>query len=196
MTYALLRHGQTAWNARALLQGSSDIPLDETGRDQARRVASALHGMDWSTVVSSPLSRARETAEIIAGLLGVPLGAAYDELSERDYGALEGTSAEDALERWPDREYPGAEPLASVVRRGHAALDRIAADHGDVDLVIVAHGTLIRFTLEDLSGRVLEPIHNGSLATLRSSAAGWTVLSVNGAPLEAASGTHRDAVNP
>ncbi|HWH27291.1 MAG TPA: histidine phosphatase family protein [Pseudolysinimonas sp.] len=127
--YAFIRHGQTDWNRDDLLQGSSDIPLNAVGRQQAFEVAELLAGTPWMRVVSSPLARAAETARIIADELGIPYGPSYEGLTERDYGSLEGSSAQATAISHPDREYPGAESLASVAARGQAALDRIAADY-------------------------------------------------------------------
>ncbi len=186
MTFALLRHGQTDWNRDGRLQGSSDIPLNATGRAQALRAAETLAAKPWAAIVSSPLARARESATLIAGVLGIDLGPAYPELVERDYGALEGTAGDEARRRWPDRNYPGAETLASVVARGRSALDRIADDFGEADVVIVGHGTLIRFALAALAGHAVPPIDNGTISTLRQDAGAWTVLTVNGLPLSRA----------
>ena len=185
MTYAFIRHGQTDWNREDRLQGSSDIPLNEHGREQAAEAVEVVRGTEWAAVVSSPLSRARETAQIIADALGVPLGATYDELTERDYGDLEGFNATEAMERWPDREYPGAEPIESVVERGKAGLARIADDYGDSDVVIVCHGTIIRYTLAALAGSPVDGIRNGAVSTFRLEGDAWKVLTVNGEPFVA-----------
>lgn len=185
VTYAFIRHGQTNWNRDGLFQGSSDIPLNDKGREQALDAASILRGMQWHAVVSSGLQRARETAQIIADTLGVTLGPAYPELAERDYGPLEGTLSADAIEKWPSREYPGAESLASVVERGRAGLARIAGDYPDQDVVIVCHGTIIRYTLAALAGRPVDGILNGSISTFRLDGDRWDVLTVNGKQLVA-----------
>ncbi|MBG6053674.1 putative phosphoglycerate mutase [Salinibacterium sp. CAN_S4] len=184
MTYAFIRHGQTDWNRDLLFQGSSDIPLNDLGRQQAVEAAAVLAGGEWTAIVSSGLQRARETAQIIADELEIELGPAYPELSERDYGSLEGTSTEEALLRWPDRQYPGAESIESVVGRGRAGLARIAADYPGENVVIVCHGTIIRYTLASLAGRTLDGILNGSISTFRVAGDGWDVLTVNGQPLE------------
>lgn len=183
MTYAFIRHGETDWNRVNRLQGSSDIPLNDAGRVQALEVGMMLAGTRWSAIVSSPLERARESARIIAAELSIELGPAYPELVERDYGPFEGTSGRDALERYPDRAYPGAEPLDSVAARGRAGLASIAADYGDTDVVVVSHGTLIRVTLADIVGHPLDTIHNGSVSTLRLECGEWIVLTVNGLPI-------------
>ena len=183
MTLAFIRHGQTNWNLEQRLQGSTDIPLNDTGREQARQAVDTLAGVDWEVIVSSPLSRARETATIIAAGLGIELGPAYDDLRERDYGEGEGATAEVIAERWPDHEYPGLESLDSVVVRGRAALARIDAEYGDRNTLIVCHGTIIRYTLADLAGRPFDQIRNGSVATFERAGEAWRVLSVNDEPL-------------
>jgi len=183
--YAFIRHGQTDWNLNDKLQGASDIPLNDTGREQAVEAAAALAGGPWTAIVSSPLSRARETAAIIAERLGLELGPAYPELIERDYGPLEGAPSSANMAAYPKRDYPDAEPLADVVARGRAGLVKVAADYPDADVLIVCHGTLIRYTLADLAGRTVPGILNGSVSTFSLAGDVWTVETVNGSPLEA-----------
>lgn len=184
---AFVRHGQTDWNRLDRLQGSSDIPLDDTGRAQAHDAATTLADAGgWATVVSSPLSRARETAQIIAHDLGLPLGPSYAELVERDYGPLEGSSSSEAIAAHPHRDYPGAESLDSVARRGRSAVDAIAREFGDADVIVVAHGTLIRYTLAALAGHPIEGIRNGTVSTADLVDGRWQVLTVNGGPCEVA----------
>ena len=181
---ALIRHGQTDWNADGLLQGSSDIPLNDIGRQQARDAISTLRSRPWDAVVSSSLVRARETAEIIAGGLDIELGPPYADLVERDYGSLEGTPSAAAIERWPNRDYDGAESLHSVASRGERALAQIAADFADQSVLVVCHGTIIRYTLARLAGRPVPGIDNGSISLARRDHDGWHVLTVNGIPLD------------
>ena len=180
MTLAFIRHGQTDWNRDIRLQGSSDIPLNDTGRMQAMDAIASLRGVDWEVIVSSPLLRARETASIIAAGLGIELGPSYDELVERDYGEGEGATEEVIAARWPNRKYPG---LDSVVARGLAALERIHADYGDRNILVVCHGTIIRYTLSSIAGHKFEQIRNGSISTFERVGDGWRVLSVNDEPV-------------
>lgn len=189
MTFAFIRHGQTDWNRDDKLQGSSDIPLNDAGRQQAHDAAALLAGGGWQVVVSSPLLRARETAEIIAADLSVELGPSYPAFVERDYGELEGTSSSETMARWPHRDYPGAESLDSVVSRGLAGLASVSADFGDRDVVIVCHGTIIRYTLAVLAGHPIDGIRNGSISTLRLEGDRWEVLTVNGLPVTDVAGT-------
>lgn len=181
--FAFIRHGQTDWNRDDRLQGSSDIPLNDTGRAQAHEAATLLAGGGWEAIVSSPLSRARETARIIAADLGIELGPAYADFIERDYGIHEGGSSSEIVARYPDRDYPGAETLDAVVARGTAGLMQVAADFGERPTIIVCHGTIIRYTLASLAGRRLPGIVNGSISTLDLVDGRWEVLSVNGMPL-------------
>ncbi|WP_245884409.1 histidine phosphatase family protein [Glaciihabitans tibetensis] len=194
MTFAFIRHGQTNWNRDDRLQGSSDIPLNDFGRQQATDAIEVLAGTRWDAIVSSPLSRARETAEIIAAGLGIELGPSYDELIERHYGDGEGATAEIIAERWPDHQYPGLESLDSVIARAKVALDKIASEYGSKNVIIVCHGSLIRYTLASLAGRPFDSIRNGSVATFERVGAEWRVLTVNDEPVEAEAVEYEPAV--
>mgnify|MGYP000626705443 CR=1 FL=1 len=90
MLLYLVRHGETDWNLERRIQGSTDIPLNNTGREQARVTGRLLSSRHWDAIYSSPLSRARETAEIIASEVGLPGPTPVDALVERAYGEAEG----------------------------------------------------------------------------------------------------------
>lgn len=180
MKLGFIRHGQTNWNAENRLQGSSDIPLNEVGRQQARDAVAVLGASTWDVVVSSPLSRARQTAEIIASGLGIELGQSYDELMERDYGQAEGMRVEDSEKLWPNKTGGGIENLESVVARGRSAIEGIAADFPGRNVAVVCHGTIIRYTLSALAGHRFDSIHNGSISLIDNDSGTWKVRSVNG----------------
>ncbi|WP_141364296.1 histidine phosphatase family protein [Glutamicibacter uratoxydans] len=172
-----VRHGQTQWNLEGRLQGSSNIPLNDTGRAQAREAVAVLAaGVEgagaWDAIVSSPLDRARETAQIIADGLGIELGPSYPLLAERDYGQAEGVVEAEALERWPGKIGGGIESLESVVARGRAAIEQIMADYPGKNVAVICHGTIIRYTLSDIAGWQLDAIRNGSVALLGQDAQG------------------------
>jgi len=167
----LVRHGETDWNRARRIQGSTDIPLNDTGRAQAREVAerlrARLHPASPLIVVSSDLSRARETAEIIAETLGVDPPRTYPQLRERAYGEAEGVDTAEFLERWGDwhsAEVPGAEPWPELRARALAALQRIARDvrhttaPGAASVIAVAHGALIREIIRHATGGELPPV--------------------------------------
>jgi uncharacterized phosphatase len=183
MLLALIRHGQTDWNLDGRMQGRTDIPLNDTGREQALAAASALSHRPWDAVVSSPLWRARETAEIIATELDVPLGGGYDELIEQDFGTAEGTLVAELDIRWPDRDFAGKEPDDEVGARGIRGLERIGRDHPGARVLAVAHGTLIRYTLAAITGhdaRHYPRLDNASSSFVRFDGVGWHVLTVGG----------------
>jgi broad specificity phosphatase PhoE len=166
----LIRHGETDWNRDRRIQGATDIPLNDTGRAQARATAALLRDrLDASlpaTIVSSDLARARETAEIIAGELGLAAPRAYHGLRERAYGEAEGVGLDEFRERWGDSytaEVPGAEPWAELRTRGIAALGRAVRDHRRAtapaasSLIVVSHGALIREMIRHATADELPP---------------------------------------
>ncbi|HET8794775.1 MAG TPA: histidine phosphatase family protein [Arthrobacter sp.] len=150
---ALVRHGQTAWNEAGRLQGSTDIPLDATGREQAAAGGAELAGRPWDVIVSSPLGRAVETAQIIGGRIGLEPAKSIPELRERDYGPLEGQLLEGLSEPEYNRLYAGAEPEDEVAERGLKALCGLFEEYPEQRIIVVAHGTLIRLTMSALLGQ-------------------------------------------
>jgi probable phosphoglycerate mutase len=187
MTLALVRHGQTDWNVAQRMQGSSDVPLNARGRQQAfeaaNRLSAGLDGRPWDLIVSSPLLRAQETAKIIAAVTGCKMGPVRPQLVERDYGDAEGTTEAEISFRWPDGNIPGLESNEAVVARSTAELERLAAQFKSENVLIVCHGTLIRLTLTSLTGHDPGDILNCSAATLSATAAGWAVHSINDQPI-------------
>lgn len=163
-TLLLVRHGETDWNAARRIQGSTDIPLNDTGRAQAQDTASRLAARFAGLrplVVSSDLSRARETAEIIAAALGVEAPRTYTQLRERAYGVAEGLSVEDFRTRfgaWDRDHVPGAETPPQLRRRAVGGIRRVVRDarrlHAphDVPVIAVSHGALISELIRHASG--------------------------------------------
>lgn len=180
VTLAFIRHGQTEWNRQGLLQGSTDIPLNDTGRQQAHDAVAMLAEWSWDAVVSSPLARARETAQIVADELGLELGPAYDDLVERDYGPWEGRSSAEMIVEYPAKDYPGAETVDHMVERCLRALARIDADYPGKNVVLVCHGTIAKYTLIHLTDYPVEVILNGSVSAMERDGDAWRVLTVNG----------------
>ena len=91
-TLLLVRHGETDWNADGRLQGHTDRPLNDYGRAQARGSPTELAGEELEAIYASDLARARETAEIVGGRLGLPVVLDAD-LREKDWGTWEGLTA-------------------------------------------------------------------------------------------------------
>ncbi|MBO1903116.1 histidine phosphatase family protein [Leucobacter weissii] len=156
---AIVRHGETDWNLARRIQGRTEVPLNATGREQARTAARLLAaGPGWSGLSSSPMLRAIETAEILSGALG--LGDPYIDhaLWERDFGPAEGLLVAEAERRWPGLDIPGAETLDALAERAAAGLLRTLEEAPGT--VVVAHGALIRSGLTRIGGAPLPRILN------------------------------------
>ncbi len=138
-----LRHGETDWNAQGLSQGNVDIPLNPTGLAQARSAAARLRNRGIATIVSSPLSRARVTAEIASEALSLPLQI-EDDLREVRFGAQEGQPMSDWFPHWVAGHFTpeGAETFAELRERAVIAVNRAIA--GPPVVLVVAHGALFR----------------------------------------------------
>ncbi len=150
-TLLLVRHGETDWNREGRWQGHSNTHLNDLGREQARRVARELPHVD--VMYSSDLARARETAEIIASELGLPVQVDA-RLRERSFGAWEGLNADEIEARfaeahalWRAGEGPGAddaEAFDAFGARVGSFLDDVLERHPNETVLIVAHGGSMR----------------------------------------------------
>ena len=121
--FYFLRHGVTDHNQRRVVMGQRDIPLNDLGRRQARQAAESLQGVDISRVVTSPLSRARETAEIIAEALGLDLDV-VDGFKERDWGEMAGRSYRELMQA--QTTPAGAETTEAFSARVLSALEEVS----------------------------------------------------------------------
>lgn len=153
-----LRHGQTAWNKEGRLQGNTDIPLDETGRAQAHAAAATLKDVRVDRIISSPMARAAETADIVAASKGMTV-TRDERLKERYFGAFDGLLLSEIRERhglgdgvsiW-SLDTPEAEPFNNALERTLAALRDGLADSDDT-VLFVAHGALFTLLTEHLFG--------------------------------------------
>jgi broad specificity phosphatase PhoE len=139
----LVRHGETEWSRTMRHTGNTDLPLTEEGERQALTVAPRLEGREFALVLTSPLQRARRTAEL-AGFAGAEPD---DGLRERDYGEYEGRTTKDIrVERpgwdvWRD-DLPGGETLEQLATRADRVVERALAADGDT--LVFAHSHLLR----------------------------------------------------
>ncbi|WP_182346905.1 bifunctional RNase H/acid phosphatase [Tomitella gaofuii] len=153
----LLRHGQTALSVERRYSGRGDAPLTEAGLAQAAAAArriGARGGID--AVVSSPLARARATAEAAAASLGVPVGI-DDDLIETDFGEWEGLTFREAAQQYPELHArwlgdptvapPNGESFTQVAGRVARARARVAAEHPGATVLLVSHVTPIKLVL-------------------------------------------------
>ena len=190
-TFALVRHGQTDWNAERRLQGATDIPLNDVGRGQARDAVGVLAAYEWDAIVSSPLSRAAETADLIAEGLGLTVSRRVPELTERSFGPAEGMQAGPELDalRVPGG-FKGAESEDEAADRGLAALEALAEEFRGQRLLVVTHGTLLRVSLSRAIGQTLASVDNAALNLAHHHAIdGWKLEYFNGEPVMAATGS-------
>ncbi|WP_217589591.1 histidine phosphatase family protein [Lentibacillus saliphilus] len=159
-----VRHGITAWNKEGRAQGSSDIPLDEEGRQEAEKVAGRLCGEAWDVIYASDLLRAKETAESIAREIGHVELHFDTRLRERNGGQIEGTTEEERVLKW-GTDWPmldlGLETNESIVERGMACLNEIVEKHEGENILIVSHGAFIKRLLTHV---ISDIDHNSSLA--------------------------------
>jgi probable phosphoglycerate mutase len=169
----LARHGETAWNALGKLQGHTDIALNDVGRDQARALAAAFRDAGITAIWTSDLSRARETGEIIADLLGLVAPTVDPELRERQFGVFEGLTRHECAAQHPEAWQlwlaqtgtpPGGESRGDAAARLRRALRHIAATAATEGgpALVVSHGAVMRLYLIDLLGSSVPIMANGT----------------------------------
>lgn len=183
MDVYLVRHGRTQLNAAGLLRGHLDPPLDTVGKAEARDLGWQLGEVGVSRIVSSPLLRARETADPIAAVSEVAVEI-DDRFIDRDYGVFNGRACADVAPGFGSLdEAPGVEPAVAVATRAEAALEELVASTDLGPLVIVTHDAVIRLLLDQVlpasehHGHV--PQRTGCWNLLRHSDAGWTLAVVD-----------------
>ncbi|MDG4796123.1 histidine phosphatase family protein [Micromonospora sp. WMMD1082] len=193
------RHGNTDWNAASRVQGQTDVPLNDLGREQARTAAPLLAALRPDALVASDLSRAAETAAALAALTGLPVRSDR-RLRERHFGSWQGLLLTQAAERFPE-EYarwragdpePGAgvEPLDEVGKRMGAALQEAADEVAGGTVVIATHGGAARQGCGRLLGwehavlRTIGSLHNCHWTELRhDTGRGWHLRAHNVGPI-------------
>ena len=158
----LLRHGQTEHTPERRFSGRNELPLSLTGRAEAEAAAVRAAGLGVEVVVASPLRRTRETAEIVAAELGLPVTFDKD-LVELDFGDVEGLTFDEAREKHPlaARRFmsdisvaaPGGESIVDVGARVSRARRRILSEHAGRTVLVVSHVTPIKLFLAAGLGR-------------------------------------------
>ncbi|MEI5908898.1 histidine phosphatase family protein [Bacillus spongiae] len=155
-TIFLVRHGETNWNAIGKLQGRTDIPLNSVGVQQAEECSMYLKAFEWDVMITSPLKRARTTAEIINKKLMVPL-IERDEFLERCYGDAEGMTIEERTATFPDKIYRNQEEWTSLNQRVMTGIQELHQRYKGQKILLVAHGAVIN--------AILATISNGEIGT-------------------------------
>ncbi|MHB9094461.1 MAG: alpha-ribazole phosphatase [Eubacteriales bacterium] len=158
----LVRHGETEWNKSLRYQGHRDVPLSDEGRAQAQKIALRLSHEKIDAAYASDLSRALETAKAISGCHGLEV-TIMPELKETNFGRWEGlTYSEidkqfhDVMQGWRtnprDTKIPGGESLGEVADRCWVCLNRIIEENPDRNVLVVAHGGIIRIAVAIVLG--------------------------------------------
>ena len=147
MKLYISRHGQTPWNVEDLVCGRADVPLTEVGQQQARLLAESAIDKGIDVILSSPLQRARQTAQAVSDATGVPIQI-DDRLIEMDFGTYDGTSRFGEEFQWvraqmPTR-FPGGESGFDLAYRVYSLLYEIKEKYADKTVLLVCHNCVCR----------------------------------------------------
>lgn len=192
----LTRHGETDWNVQHRIQGSTDVPLNENGMEQARRLAARLSGVDIHAAYSSDYQRAENTARIVLEPHnGLPLYLSED-LRERSWGDLEGLQWDEIQKKHPDAVRgvtsgsldfapPNGESKKTVINRIMRIMGRIVRMHPEHTVLVVTHGgivsTFIKHALDvDVAARTPFRVENCAINVLETNGGGaWYIQTLN-----------------
>lgn len=194
MELTLVRHGETEWNRLRRCQGSSDIPLNETGRAQAQRLAKTMRNEKLDAIFSSGLRRASETAREIAKYHRLEVGV-NENFREMDQGDFEGVEFSVIREKHPDKlkmwtenpenfRIPGGESLSEVQRRAMRGITGIRKNPQNSRIVVVSHNLTIISLLCGFSGNSMSrfrdfKISEASRTVVRWDGAKYTISLLN-----------------
>lgn len=173
----LARHGQTAYNLERRFQGQLPVPLDETGRAQAAELAERVAAHGFAALWTSPLRRARETADVVAQRIGLTpredprlMETDAGDWTDRSFAEVQAEAPElfaAFLAGSPDFAFPGGESFAAQEERVAAALEEV--ERGELPALVVCHGMVIRAALSVRSGHWVfdgERVPNAALIPL------------------------------
>lgn len=177
-TLYLVRHGETDWNSQGRFQGRAEIELNEKGKKQAAECTKYLKNFSFDAILTSPLSRAVQTANIISKEMGIKEVTIITGLIEKDMGEATGLSSEERKSRFKDGIIPKAETREQIKKRVFDTLNLIDELYTDKNLIVVTHGGIIKFIMD-----ILEPdfsckeviIQNGSITILKGNGYNWKV---------------------
>ena len=177
----ITRHGETEWNAEGRIQGHTDVPLSERGREQAQMLARRLSRVRIDAAYSSDLSRAAETARVALVERDISIDFT-EELREYNKGVFEGLTETEYRDKYPELYEPSmandldfAPPNGETIRETSARLDgivqRVKWTHMDENVLIVGHGGSLRAGIVSLLDLPLEAnwkfaMHNCSLTVI------------------------------
>lgn len=177
MKIYMIRHGETDWNTKKLLQGKTDIPLNENGRELARVTAEGLKDVPFDLIFTSPLGRARETAEILRGERQIPI-IEDERIQEISFGPYEGFCCSKEGYNIPDPTFikaftapgeyvppAGAESIAELCERTtdflHSLLNN--PEYQNKTILVSGHGAVLKGLLSSLTITDLNNFWNGGV---------------------------------
>ena len=194
MDLYMVRHGQTAASRENRFSGASDPPLTQVGEAMADAFAQAYASLTWDAVYTSPMLRARQTADALCRRIGVEANL-EDGLKEIDYGEWDGLRQDDVKQRWPEafehwaddvasRGTPGGETAFNVAARAMRVVEAIRARHQRGNVLLVSHKATLRVITCALLGldvrlfreRIAQPVCAVTLFTLTGTTALLTRL--------------------
>ncbi|NDI34370.1 histidine phosphatase family protein [Chengkuizengella sediminis] len=182
----LVRHGVTDWNQKHIIQGHRDISLNEEGKEQAAALGNRLVDSQWDIILSSDLSRAKETASIIAKRLNLVVSSYDERLRERYLGALEGLSYEDRIQKYGDDWHAIHQNLELEIEedeqlknRGLEVIEDVQKLYRNKRVLIVSHGGLINQLLRELLAEFDSKIQNTSITILEKERHQWKSILLN-----------------
>ena len=190
MKICLVRHGETDWNSIGRFQGRENIPLNETGIKQVQNAVSYFKASAWNEIITSPLARAKMSAEIIGREIGLTVIHEDPGLVERDYGKLSGMTKEEAKKIFPDENYEGMESLDALSNRVMDTLVKWTNKFHGKNIIIMTHGAVINSILTNLSGNKIEM----GKAILKN--AGITLLEKQGDTINIVSYNKEETLHP
>jgi broad specificity phosphatase PhoE len=167
----ITRHGETDWNQQGILQGWTDVTLNALGRRQARAMAAAYDRKGFGAIWSSPLLRARETADIVAPLIRLPFPRYHEGLKERNFGIFQSVPKSELatlnpialqliLKRNPAGRFEGGETMDEFADRVLAALIEIGDREAGKKVLVVTHGWVMDVVTRHVTGRPRNAILN------------------------------------
>lgn len=177
-TLGIIRHGSTHWNKEGRAQGNSNIPLDQDGFSDARKLAERLAIENWDLIYSSDLLRAKQTAETIGKSIENIEIHLDPRLREVSGGQIEGTTEEERISKWGNdwRELDlGIESAESVKARALPFIEEITYKYPNKNILIVSHGSFIKHLLKELvpHSSMTDPLKNTSITKIRKLENGW-----------------------
>jgi broad specificity phosphatase PhoE len=193
-TILLIRHGETAWNRGKIFRGVYDIPLNENGRTQARQLAKALASRQIDVAYSSPLARAKETAQIVLEPHGIE-AVIHKGLTDFNYGKWTGLEDEVVARKWPEEHArwtttphdirpPDGDTLKEVFDRAFGTVEAIAQKYDGQTVAIFAHRVVNKLLVLGMLTLGLDRFpfirqDNCCLNEFERTGKGYTVISLN-----------------